>query len=277
MRKLIQLNVCFSGCYSDSSRSTTVRIPLTRDGVFLSSSEIRSAAIDRAARKLYGRYAFWSEDSGLAGYGQIFKPCETGGASSVTYRMGLDIDPIILPASHIQKLNEQNKKIRFDMQQWNAGECDAHHGFTPKSKNAAYIAGYEFAEFNLFERIQKERIKREAAEVKAEKLLKEIEAQAQAQAQAERQAQAQAEEDERAKRHEEKVMAEVKRIRSLPEDNDDATYRQLLNRIATITFTGGISRGDYKKEFARGKHGAIVNQYINSDWLPNALRNKVSA
>ena len=63
-------------------------------------AETKTEAIERGIHKIYGTDCFWHEDSGLPGYGQVFRalrPTKNNsnpGSSSVTYQRGITVTPL---------------------------------------------------------------------------------------------------------------------------------------------------------------------------------------
>lgn len=50
------------------------------------------STVDRAVQKLYGKNCFFHQDSGLPlGYGQIFRPVKSGGSTSVTGSIRIEV------------------------------------------------------------------------------------------------------------------------------------------------------------------------------------------
>ncbi len=100
---------------NDNSGGTVrVRIPLIDPdtGNLRDEGDLHTAALKRGCQKLYGKNTFWHPDSGLRGYGQVMRPCPTGGADAVTYRAALEIVIPKLSREHLAALDEQNEKTR---------------------------------------------------------------------------------------------------------------------------------------------------------------------
>lgn len=108
MRKSLTATVSIFpvGSRDTSGGTVRVRVPLTDpdNGEARDAGELETAAIALGCKKLYGRTTFWWADSGLAGYGQVMRPCKTGGSDAVTYRARLDVEVPDLPASHLEEL-----------------------------------------------------------------------------------------------------------------------------------------------------------------------------
>ena len=52
----------------------------------------KADALDRAIKKAYGKKAFWWEDNGARGYGQVCRPSLYGGNDCITPRIGIDVE-----------------------------------------------------------------------------------------------------------------------------------------------------------------------------------------
>jgi len=114
MSKSITITVSISpvGSRNTSGGTVRVRVPLTDpdSGEARDAGELETAAIALGCKKLYGRDTFWWADSGLAGYGQVMRPCKTGGSDAVTYRARLDVDVPDIPASHLHELEARDAR-----------------------------------------------------------------------------------------------------------------------------------------------------------------------
>ena len=50
------------------------------------------STVDRAVAKMYGKRCYFQQNHGMPlGYGQIFKPCKTGGSTSVTGSIRVEV------------------------------------------------------------------------------------------------------------------------------------------------------------------------------------------
>lgn len=114
--KTIKINVSINPVSSRDTTggSTDVRVNLVSpdNGNPRTKNELVDAAIERACHKLFGANTFWWADSGLRGYGQVMRPCKSGGSDAVTYRAGIDVSVPDLPASHTEALNAYHEKMR---------------------------------------------------------------------------------------------------------------------------------------------------------------------
>lgn len=141
--KTITVSVSFSLCYGSYAVSETrVRMPLVVDGEAQTASEIRDAAVDRACEKLYGKNAWFWEDSGLKGYGQIMRVCKTGGHNAVTGRVSMDVEMLTaLPEAHKAALkarfDEEVREANWCRKETDDGENDGYRGL-PMQKGRSY-------------------------------------------------------------------------------------------------------------------------------------------
>lgn len=132
----------------ESGGTVRCRIPLTcpESGEPRTAAELRAAAIERAVQRLYGHRCFWWADSGLRGYGQVMRPCRTGGSSAVTYRASLDVDMPRLPAAHVAALEAraaQERALYEEMDRnYQAGLTDGRSGGAPD--RARWDAGFDY-------------------------------------------------------------------------------------------------------------------------------------
>ena len=89
----ITIKPCTSGSISQTTRVRSN--DLTVDSTFNTDWETdgyRSSTVDRAVEKLFGKRCFFVQNHGLPlGYGQIFKPYEGGGSTSVTGRIRVEV------------------------------------------------------------------------------------------------------------------------------------------------------------------------------------------
>ena len=133
----------------ESGGTVRCRVPLTcpDSGDPRTLRELRAAAIERAVQRLYGRGCFWWADSGLRGYGQVMRPCRTGGSSAVTYRASLDVDMPTLPAAHIAALEaraEEERALYEQMERdYQAGLADGRSGGAPGRTRSDATFDYE--------------------------------------------------------------------------------------------------------------------------------------
>jgi hypothetical protein len=143
----ITINVSITPVSSrDTSGGTvSVRIPLIDldSGEARNLAELRAAAVERACARLYGRTTFWWPDSGLPGYGQVMRPCKTGGSTAVTYRASLDVEIPQLPEEHLAALHQRATRLDEYYRQ-----CDAARraGYASYPAACPRGASHEFAD-----------------------------------------------------------------------------------------------------------------------------------
>jgi hypothetical protein len=120
---------------------TNVLMPLYDNTIPLNYDEIWGHAVDRACKKLYGKNTTWVGDSSGYGMGQVFRPCPTGGLSSVTGRIGLSVSDFELPESHIEALNRADAELAVIFAECRAdeqrGEDDFFNG-KPMQRGQSY-------------------------------------------------------------------------------------------------------------------------------------------
>ncbi len=147
MRKTIPITVsiCPVSARDTSGGTVRVRIPLedADTGALRTEDDLRSAAVARACERLYGRNTSWWADNGLPGYGQVMRPCKTGGSSAVTYRARLDVEIPELPASHVAALAQQAADWQAYEQQLESDYRAGHAAYDPE-KRPPSDASYEF-------------------------------------------------------------------------------------------------------------------------------------
>lgn len=253
-------------------------------------TENRETALDRAVTKLYGADCFWFADSGLPGYGQVFqalRPTKNNsnpGNSSVTYRVGKDIEPIGKPSRNFLKQRradrEENERI------------DAELKIESDREYAAYIAGISGDEFPFPDEpkqysilwdeyrngqsekshqkhIEDERRENAAAEIEQAKCASIERAQNEA-----------IEENQRYDDHEKRVAAEVIRLRSIPLDAPimDTILLAIARDVAVHTWiqNGRPGKmGDYKIRFTSGREPDLIREFLNSPMIYGRLEHVV--
>lgn len=121
----------------DSSGGTVrVRVPLLDpdNGEARDEGELETAAIARGCEKIYGRNTFWWADSGLPGYGQVMRPCKSGGSSAVTYRARLDVEMPSLPASHQRALTLRSAEWQEYLKQLDRDYAAGYAAYAPGAR-----------------------------------------------------------------------------------------------------------------------------------------------
>jgi len=133
-----------------SGGTVSVRIPLVDpdSGEARNLAELRAAAVKRACERLYGRTTFWWADSGLPGYGQVMRPCKTGGSDAVTYRAStyrasLDVEIPQLPEEHLAALRQRATRLDEYYQQC---EADRRAGYASYPAACPRGASHEFVD-----------------------------------------------------------------------------------------------------------------------------------
>lgn len=160
MSKTILISVSINPVSSKDTRggSVDVRIPLIDpdNGNPRDDGELINAAIARACHKLFGKSTFWWADSGLRGYGQVMRPCKTGGSDAVTYRAAITVSVPELPEEHQAALDAHHKQMREADEEdqreqrrgWDAGyKGEKTSGYTTIAFDRGYRNGMQDAEY----------------------------------------------------------------------------------------------------------------------------------
>ncbi|MCK9570080.1 hypothetical protein M0R72_14145 [Candidatus Pacearchaeota archaeon] len=245
-------------------------------------TENKSEAIERAITKLFGSRCFWFADSGLSGYGQVFEALQptknnsNPGNTSVTYRVGLDVEPIGKPSRNFLNQLKQDK-IEYDQAM---AEADAEQ----KLEWSAYCAGRSGQPFPLSDDLKKyywqhycegqsdqEREERDEQE-RREQYDREC-----------RERDERYQRDEYNQAYDEALLenaeydaiaarrrAEVERLQSLPIETrcaDERLQRIIRNTIAPSSFPTGLPLGEYKRRMLNGEYPEIVTEYLQSEKL----------
>ena len=156
--KTVAISVSINPCSSrdNSGGTVTVRIPLIDpvNGEPRDRGDLYEAAVERACKRLYGAGAFWWSDSGLPGYGQVMRPCKSGGSDAVTYRAHLDVEISALPSQHCDALAERAARWEADIRQEQIDRAAGYDAFEegkplPAGKSWEFDQGWKQAAENL--------------------------------------------------------------------------------------------------------------------------------
>lgn len=257
-------------------------------------TEDRAGALERAVTKLYGSDCFWFADSGLPGYGQVFRALRATkynsnpGNSSVTYRVGIDIEPIGKPSRNFlkqqQEDREENERINAELKMQYERERRAHH---------AGMDGEPFPEFT--DGVDMEWLKQQYRDGIRHRADWEDEQRTQQQAAEdnERREQEQQEreymtavhteaieENQRHDEHKKRVASEVDRLRSIPLDIPitDPILSAIARDVAVHSWAenGRIGiMGDFKRAVVNGEHPDLVREFLESPMIYGRLDNVV--
>lgn len=261
--------------------------------------ENKSAAVQPAVTKMYGADCFWFANHGVPGFGQVFRALRATkndsqpGNSSVTYQVGIDIEPLAIKSAAF-RAQEKQDKIREQAANCLSERLQEHYYLgkfagkngdplpqiertQPMPENHMMLEleidrGYEIGRENRVEAIEREQQEREQQERREEQQRQKYMDQQLLEARVEMETTMQ----DRVK-HELKIVAEVERLRKfdLSQSHDDKILTAVLNDIAFKTWKHGISLGNWKQKIRAGKHPEIATEYIDSDWLFTRLQNVI--
>ena len=157
MATTITIGVSISPVSASDNRGGTVnvRIPLVdpETGEPRTRAELYVAAVKRACTRVYGRTAFWWADNGLPGYGQVMRPCNTGGSDAITYRARLDVEIPPLPDHHRAALAERAARYDAETREMEADRAAGYAAYRegarcPRDRNFYFEDGWRDAQAN---------------------------------------------------------------------------------------------------------------------------------
>lgn len=87
-------------------------------------AENKNEAIEKAIKKMYGTRCFWFPDSGLDGYGQVFKGLQPTkfnsqpGNSAVTYQEKINVLPLAKKSKGFVNQEIEDKRLMEEIYEW---------------------------------------------------------------------------------------------------------------------------------------------------------------